>query len=774
MRKQVISILLLIFLISIQVWFIYITFHFEYRGGLLQKNSENEWMVIGFDTDASTKTSKIHVGDIILEVDGKNPNKHSSVKKWATLEQADKVTVLRNGNQIELKLKDATKPIYDFISLFGEIISLFLSALIFFKIPNSKSARLLSLVFLMTGVTFMAFSSSYRGDALAKVLISNLVIGLPLVFLHFLILFFREKSKIQIRLKWLNGLYGIVALNTTICLSYLTPLNTYAFYRIDYSMILLFFLVGLLLNLFMFIYIYFKYRKINSSVSQIIKIVWASLFLSCAPLAFFSFIPILATGNPLIDPLYAGYFVILFPLSFCYLIVTKQLFDIHNIMRRILYTTLVSMIPSAILLGFLAFIFSKEATLQNLSFCFLFIVTMISFLLYISEFFSNHLEAIIFPQKFRMKLTLNKIVRNLTTTTSFRELKEIILLDIINALQVYGGAIVFQYQNDIETIGEGEINLEEIEKGLIDNCLDESKYSVIEINRHEEHTSYFVFTRKKATTLLGIEEKQWLDLIISYLAVSLENVYLIRKLTLRIHELASQIPNEQAGHDLAWLRKSLFALQERERFRIATDLHDTIIQDIVLIRRKLIAYIDSHTSDQPVQEVIKHLEMLNESLRQSCFELNPYLLQRAGLTKTLEAAIDLDRGNPDLDIHFYTEGTALIEMLDLESKKHLFRIFQELMNNAKKHSQATEVTIRLAAEGSSVCLSYRDNGIGLDPTRLDAETRIHTLVHSGLGLEQMKSRVLLLGGQLDWRSPPGTGVELTIRVPLTEQKGWVV
>ncbi|MCD1258173.1 hypothetical protein B5M42_004880 [Paenibacillus athensensis] len=524
----------------------------------------------------------------------------------------------------------------------------------------------------------------------------------------------------------------------------------------------------------MFVYIYVKYRHVDASIQSMIKIVWFALFVSCAPLAFLSFIPILVSGNPIVDPLYTGYCVILFPISFCYLIVTKQLFDIQTIMRRIVFTTLIAIVPSVLLVGLLSFVFIHEASLQNLAFSFLFILTTISFLLYMLEYFATRLEVIMFPRKYHLQLALKKVARNLRAITSFQELKEIILLDIVHTLQVYGGAIVFCYQNDTEMISEGELELEAVEQGLLDQTLSEQAYTVLEINRHEEYTSYFVFTKKKTNTPLGIEEKQWLDLIISYLAVCLENVYLIRKLTLRVHELASQIPDEQAGQDFAWLRKSLFALQERERFRIATDLHDTIIQDIVLIRRKLIAYIDNHTSDQPVQEVVKHLEMLNESLRQSCFELNPYLLQRAGLIKTMEAAIDLDRGLTEVDIHFQAEGTALVETLDPESKKHLFRIFQELMNNAKKHSQATEVHIRLSAQDSSVCLSYRDNGIGLDPARLDTMPRFYTPVHAGVGLEQMRSRVLLLGGLWNWRSEPGSGVELTIRIPLPEQKGWVV
>ncbi|TXK73501.1 sensor histidine kinase [Paenibacillus sp. N3.4] len=379
-----------------------------------------------------------------------------------------------------------------------------------------------------------------------------------------------------------------------------------------------------------------------------------------------------------------------------------------------------------------------------------------------------------FPRKYHLQLALKKISKNLSTITSFRELKDIILTDIVKTLNVYGGAIVFQYANSFETIGEGDMDLVEIERGLSEGTLDESTYSLFEINRNEEYASYLVTTKKKTNTLLGLEEKQWLNLIISYLAVSLENVYLIRKLTMKLHELASQIPNEHAGQEFVWLRKSLFELQEQERFRIATDLHDTTMQDILLIRRKLTSYLDNNDDRQQVLQVIKHLDLVNENLRQSCFELNPHLLQKIGLIKTIEATIELDIGSHDFETDFHVEGKQRIELVDLEIKKHLFRIFQELMHNAKKHSHASKVSIKLTVLGSYICLFYNDNGVGLDTEALANDKRLRTVANSGLGLEQMKSRVVHLNGHLELQSNKGNGLALTIRIPINMQEERVI
>ncbi|NOV04567.1 hypothetical protein GC097_31820 [Paenibacillus sp. LMG 31457] len=771
MNHKLYKILLSFCLIGMQIWFLFVTFQHTFFGIQLQRNEQMEWSIKLFQIEEIRSELDLQVGDKIVSINGKDPNENKIVRKWATIEQADSVTVSRDGKELTVSLNEIVQPAFDYISLFGEILSLCISFMILWKIPHSKSARLLALVFLMIGIIFMCIPPSARGDSLAKVMISDLMMILAFVFAHFLTQFFKEKSGISLPVTYFRYVYGVMLITFIGRCIYFTPLDTYHFYIVDYRCVLLFFLCGFVLNVGILCYVFFKYRRENSSIQAIIKLVWFALFISTTPLALLSFFPILFRGEPLVTPLYTGYFVVLFPLSFTYMIVSKQLFDIHILLRRIIYTTLISMVPSTLIVLMIAFIFSKEASIETLSVSFLFILTTISFLLYVLEYFVTKLDSIMFPKKFYLQLALKKIARNLRTITSFRELKDIILVDIVNTLNVYGGAIVFQYPHSMETIGEGDLNLEEIEQYLRENRLDDSKYSIFVINQNEEYACYLVTARKKTNTMLSLEERQWLSLIISYLAVSLENIYLIRKLTVKLHELASQIPNGEAAQDVVWLRKSLFELQEQERYRIATDLHDTTMQDILLVRRRLLSFIENNEDQQQVVQAIKHLDLVNESLRQSCFELNPHLLQNIGLIQTIQATLDLDIGLNEYETHFYVEGSLIIESLDMDIKKHIFRIFQELMHNAKKHSKASKVMIKLTVIDNYMCLFYKDNGVGLDPQALAKDKRLRTIANSGFGLEQMKSRVLHLNGHLELLSDKGSGVELTIRIPIPTQEG---
>lgn len=153
-----------------------------------------EWRIKSFEIEEIKLDLGLQIGDKIIYVNGKDPNENKIVRKWATIEQADAVTISRNGQQVTISLEEIVQPAFDFISLFGEIICLCVSFMILWKIPHSKSARLLSLVFLIVGIIFMCIPPSARGDSLAKVLISNLVMIMPFVFVHFLTLFSERKA----------------------------------------------------------------------------------------------------------------------------------------------------------------------------------------------------------------------------------------------------------------------------------------------------------------------------------------------------------------------------------------------------------------------------------------------------------------------------------------------------------------------------------------------------------------------------------------------------
>jgi len=86
----------------------------------------------------------------------------------------------------------------------------------------------------------------------------------------------------------------------------------------------------------------------------------------------------------------------------------------------------------------------------------------------------------------------------------------------------------------------------------------------------------------------------------------------------------------------------------------------------------------------------------------------------------------------------------------------IYRVAQEALANAGRHARARSVVLTLDVEGEAAQLHIRDDGMGFDPVASRGD---------GLGLDGMAERARLVGGELDLRSSPGSGTELTLRVP---------
>ncbi|WP_341413355.1 sensor histidine kinase [Paenibacillus filicis] len=411
--------------------------------------------------------------------------------------------------------------------------------------------------------------------------------------------------------------------------------------------------------------------------------------------------------------------------------------------------------------------FLDDLDVRHLLFIFGASVALVAFVLYSAEYLMTRMERIVFPRKYALHSALKNMAKRMGTISSLTELKDVLLKDIVDTLEVTGGAIVFKYSDSIEIVSEGAVDDEEIRQLVqSSDMINHPSYTSLEISRHEDYVSYLILTRKKTNMMLVKEEMQWLHLITTYLAVSLENLHLIRKLTLRLQHLASQLPNEQEAQDIQWFRKLMFELQESERIRIASDLHDTTMQDLFFLKRRFAALLKKVTLNPDeqthVNNIINFVELINSNLRQSCFELNPFMLGEVGLIATVRKWLDEESYHCPFEIEFIVDDAFVIEREDISTKKHIFRIVQEWMNNAKKHSQASRVTIKMMLEDRVFCLIYEDDGIGFDLQ----DTVPLDITRSQIGMEQLKGRVHYLNGIWEMEAAKGHGVKYRVTLPV--------
>jgi signal transduction histidine kinase len=182
-------------------------------------------------------------------------------------------------------------------------------------------------------------------------------------------------------------------------------------------------------------------------------------------------------------------------------------------------------------------------------------------------------------------------------------------------------------------------------------------------------------------------------------------------------------------------------------------LHDSVSQLLYAIQLK----IDS--LNLPISEYNGTFQNINtliteaiKETRNISFELAPSILTDFGLAITLE---EMTKRLSTETLSIQTKVTGLKRRLRLEMETNIFRIIQELVNNAIKHAQATSITIELINRNKLIEIVVRDNGVGFD-------TRERRAYHKGSGLSSIKNRVSLFNGKMQVESRPGKGTTTTL------------
>lgn len=209
------------------------------------------------------------------------------------------------------------------------------------------------------------------------------------------------------------------------------------------------------------------------------------------------------------------------------------------------------------------------------------------------------------------------------------------------------------------------------------------------------------------------------------------------------------------------LAGELAQAEERERRRIAIDLHDGVGQYLAACKLRLSSMLDQERKPAPEtgKQVMKLLEQAIQDTRSLTARLSPRILHELGLEAALEWLAQNSRERFGLECSFEHDGRKRVLNDDLRTT--LFRAASELLLNTAKHAQARRAWINLGQEGNRLRLVVADDGIGFDYSEALERRR------SGLGLFSLRERLELLGGRLEVESPQGGGTRATIWIPLT-------
>jgi two-component system sensor histidine kinase UhpB len=225
----------------------------------------------------------------------------------------------------------------------------------------------------------------------------------------------------------------------------------------------------------------------------------------------------------------------------------------------------------------------------------------------------------------------------------------------------------------------------------------------------------------------------------------------VRRLELAFDRMIARVESQrrEAG-------RAAIQAQERERRRIAQDLHDEVNQALTAVSLRLQASIEHATPKlrRELTETKRLASQAMEELLALARQLRPAVLDDHGLLPALHSQVRDFAEQSRINASFNTRGT--MPALTPEQQLVIYRVTQEGLSNVAQHAAARKVDVELSFIGRTV-LRISDDGRGF--THMNGATR-----NGGLGLSGMRERALLIGGQLSVWSGDGQGtrVELTI------------
>lgn len=201
--------------------------------------------------------------------------------------------------------------------------------------------------------------------------------------------------------------------------------------------------------------------------------------------------------------------------------------------------------------------------------------------------------------------------------------------------------------------------------------------------------------------------------------------------------------------------------QEKERDRVARDLHDRLGSMLSAIKMQLgslEARVTAARQDQQEQygKVTNLLDEAVGEVRRISHDLVATSLSRFGLQRALEDLCDSIRVSGRMDVELTTYG--LEQRLERSVEIVVYRIVQELVSNVLKHARATEIGVSVTRQKGRLSVMVSDDGAGFDPVSAKA----------GMGLNNVRDRAASIGGTVRIDSTPGKGTTVSVECPVVE------
>ena len=216
--------------------------------------------------------------------------------------------------------------------------------------------------------------------------------------------------------------------------------------------------------------------------------------------------------------------------------------------------------------------------------------------------------------------------------------------------------------------------------------------------------------------------------------------------------------------------KMIFDIQEKERAKISRDIHDSVVQDIRVLRLETENLVVDEASKARQTKIADLATDCIIKLRNICYNLAPAELashnegdsSKLELISIINSLVQQFSSRTHIPCVFKVEEGFEYPVLEKEKTQNLFRVIQEALTNVEKHSYATQASIFMKKDGKLLLIYVTDDGIGCNPDEL--AKKLKSKEH--LGLRSMKDRMELINGTIEFFTNQNDGMEIKIELPL--------
>lgn len=756
-----ISVVLILFTLVYVIYLTYISTNNLLVGATISENKQGEIKIKDVEDFTMAYYAGVQKGDIV-----KNIN-HQNVKsiniQMNKLKNVNSMVVDRNGHDIEIKLNlfnDRNFSTY-LIPIIFYVVCLFCCFFII-KIneeKNLKSALVLIVFLLSASIAYISAGGSAKGDLLSRCIMLLTLITVPLNYLLFLYHYFKELGTVLFSKK-VFVLYLFPTINILFELfrsrlffgDFIPKFNLISFF-------LLFLIVA-------YYFIVILRRNKDTDQAHIIKVLVVINILAFSPFLCLYLIPYVFFNDYYVSSFLTASFMLLIPFSLVYQFMSNKIYNVDFILSKLKYYGFLALTPTIILVTTIELLREPEENFYNLKLTFLIYILMLAVFYYkeildfrfklkrVSERFNYQDSIYKFTQLIRNSSSLNQVFGELKTT-----ILEVTLTSKVYIFEVtYDGNVKAFDERDSSLIDDYQVLLNSVTVE-IGKIMEFNQGFVMKVGERGDRSFVVLCLSKMNTPRLSREEISWLKTLSFYVNVSIENVMKIEELMNHLEDLKKQETNP------VWLKKLMFTIEEKQRSDLARDLHDSVLQDLISLKRQCELFLADFKREEPCQlEVQDKLHQMNEQMsdvilmtRETCHELRPQLLYDLGLVKAVSklAAQQQERA----PFHIRLNTGRFTAALDLDTQLNLYRIIQEFLSNAMKHSQANEVLIMLISIQNKVILHYEDDGVGCNQEEGSGQSM-------SMGLSGIKERVRALDGRMKIDTSEGNGFKADIEMEL--------